>query len=180
MVYSKAKSFRCNTYKKHGGGGALADRPPLCASVPLWQSLHLPRVTEHRSRDTSHQSRITRHPSRPIAAKRLWCNNSQRRENSSRSGETTPLPPVSNTRERTSGTVRQCSRSETPIRSGLQVVPGSIVLKLDRSRVARSPHPARMSVNVGLERPAVSDWASALSWGREETDLVHELQAGSA
>src|SRR5712664_1603515 len=41
--------------------------------------------------------------------------------------------------ERTSGTVRQCSRSETPIRLGLQVVPGSSVLKLDRSRVARVP-----------------------------------------
>jgi RNA polymerase sigma-70 factor (ECF subfamily) len=36
-----------------------------------------------------------------------------------------------------------------------------------------------MLVNVGPERPAVSDWASALSWGRDEADLVHELQAGS-
>ena len=34
-------------------------------------------------------------------------------------------------------------------------------------------------VNVGSERPAVSDWASALSWGRDEAELVHELQAGS-
>ena len=34
-------------------------------------------------------------PIRPIAAKRLWCNNPQRHEKSSRSGETTPLPPVS-------------------------------------------------------------------------------------
>ena len=25
----------------------------------------------------------------------------------------------------------------------------------------------------------MSDWASALSWGRDEADLVHELQAGS-
>jgi RNA polymerase sigma-70 factor (ECF subfamily) len=31
----------------------------------------------------------------------------------------------------------------------------------------------------GPERPAVSDWASALSWGRDEAELVHELQAGS-
>ena len=31
----------------------------------------------------------------PIAAKSLWCNNLQRREISSRSGETTPLPSVS-------------------------------------------------------------------------------------
>jgi RNA polymerase sigma-70 factor (ECF subfamily) len=29
------------------------------------------------------------------------------------------------------------------------------------------------------ERPTVSDWASALSWGRDETELVTELQAGS-
>src|SRR5437762_13795843 len=36
-----------------------------------------------------------------------------------------------------------------------------------------------MPVNVESERPAVSDWASALSWGRDEADLVHELQAGS-
>ncbi len=36
-----------------------------------------------------------------------------------------------------------------------------------------------MLVNVGPERPAVSDWASALSWGRDEAELVHELQAGS-
>jgi hypothetical protein len=37
--------------------------------------------------------------SRPIAAKRLWCNNRQRHKISLRYGETTPLPPVSkNTR----------------------------------------------------------------------------------
>jgi len=29
------------------------------------------------------------------------------------------------------------------------------------------------------ERPTVSDWASALSWGRDEAELVTELQAGS-
>ncbi len=116
-------------------GPLLTGRHSVPLAIP-----HLPRVTEHRSRDTSHQSRITSHPIGPIAAESLWCNNLQRREISSRSGETTPLPPVSNTRERTSGTVRQCSRSETPIRSGLQVVPGSSVLTLDRSRVG--PHPA--------------------------------------
>src|SRR6202795_3439415 len=33
--------------------------------------------------------------------------------------------------------------------------------------------------NIGSERPAVSEWASALSWGHDETNLVHELQAGS-
>src|ERR1700682_3951683 len=36
-----------------------------------------------------------------------------------------------------------------------------------------------MLVTVGPKRPAVSDWVSALSWGRDEADLVHELQAGS-
>ncbi len=54
----------------------------------------------------------------PIAAERPWCNNERRRENSSPSGETTPLLPVSNHTERTSGT----GRSWSP----LQVVPGSI------------------------------------------------------
>src|SRR5260370_35797936 len=29
------------------------------------------------------------------------------------------------------------------------------------------------------ERPAGSDWASALSWGGDESELVNELQAGS-
>jgi RNA polymerase sigma-70 factor (ECF subfamily) len=33
--------------------------------------------------------------------------------------------------------------------------------------------------NIGSERHEVSDWANALSWGRDEADLVHELQAGS-
>jgi RNA polymerase sigma-70 factor, ECF subfamily len=32
---------------------------------------------------------------------------------------------------------------------------------------------------TGPERPTVSDWASALSWGGDETELVTELQAGS-
>jgi RNA polymerase sigma-70 factor, ECF subfamily len=32
---------------------------------------------------------------------------------------------------------------------------------------------------AGPERPALSDWASALSWGIDETRLVTELQAGS-
>src|SRR6202795_4451415 len=33
--------------------------------------------------------------------------------------------------------------------------------------------------NSGPERPALSDWASALSWGVDEPRLVTELQAGS-
>src|SRR5580765_133849 len=33
--------------------------------------------------------------------------------------------------------------------------------------------------NFSPERHLVSDWASALSWGRDESELVTELQAGS-
>jgi RNA polymerase sigma-70 factor (ECF subfamily) len=32
---------------------------------------------------------------------------------------------------------------------------------------------------AGLERQTVSDWANALSWGSDESELVNELQAGS-
>ncbi len=34
-------------------------------------------------------------------------------------------------------------------------------------------------IDDGPERQPVSDWASALSWGHDETELVTELQAGS-
>src|SRR2546427_7113366 len=61
-----------------------------------------------------------RSPIRPIAAKRLWCHNPQRYEIFSRSGETTPLLPVSKNSKRTSGTVHRRFRSKTPIRSGLR------------------------------------------------------------
>jgi hypothetical protein len=118
---------------------------PLSATLTKNRGGVLPTRCSAVGRDRqslpSYFTSLPLHSASPIAAKRLWCNNSQRHENSLLSGETTPLPPVSNTRERTSGTVRQCSRSETPIRSGLQVVPGSSVLKLDRSRVARATHP---------------------------------------
>src|SRR5258708_105032 len=53
----------------------------------------------------------THSPIRPIAAERPWCHNWHWHAKSSRSGETTPLAPVSKTRERTSGTVRRRSRS---------------------------------------------------------------------
>ncbi len=59
---------------------------PLRASLPLWQS---PGVTEQGG--TGHAVC----PIRPIAEQVLWCNNRQRYEISLRSGETTPLPPVS-------------------------------------------------------------------------------------
>ena len=46
------------------------------------------------------------------------------------------------------------------------------------------PNPAvpaspRLPFVGGAERPTVSDWASALSWGNDESELVTELQAGS-
>src|SRR5258705_2479097 len=46
------------------------------------------------------------------------------------------------------------------------------------------PNPAvpaspRLLFAGGAERPTVSDWASALSWGNDESELVTELQAGS-
>jgi hypothetical protein len=109
-VHKKLNSFvfkRFHTlYEKHPGVGVL----------PTFQPSNL---------QTCQSS-----PIRPIAADAPWCNNGQRRENSSPTGETTPLLPVSNDSERTSGTDH---RSWSP----LQVVPGSSVLYLDRSRVAR-------------------------------------------
>jgi hypothetical protein len=59
---------------------------------------------------------------RPIAAYAPWCHNWQRRAKSSRSGETTPLSPVSKNSERTSGTARSWSPT--------QVVPRYNVLTL--------------------------------------------------
>ena len=69
--------------------------------------------------------------SRPIAAKRLWCNNPQRRENSSRSGETSPLPSVSKT---TRADIGSCSPT-LPIasRAWVQRSNAKSVITLDRS-----------------------------------------------
>src|SRR5258708_11025530 len=46
------------------------------------------------------------------------------------------------------------------------------------------PNPAvpaspRLLFAGGAERPPVSDCASALSWGNDESELVNELQAGA-
>jgi RNA polymerase sigma-70 factor (ECF subfamily) len=50
----------------------------------------------------------------------------------------------------------------------------------DPSGLTRDPLQASHVPEWGEpERPAVSDWASALSWGRDESELVNELQAGS-
>ena len=50
----------------------------------------------------------------------------------------------------------------------------------DPSELNREPLQASRAPDWGEpERPSVSDWASALSWGRDESELVNELQAGS-
>ncbi|HXN51510.1 MAG TPA: sigma-70 family RNA polymerase sigma factor [Candidatus Acidoferrum sp.] len=50
----------------------------------------------------------------------------------------------------------------------------------DPSELIRKPLQASRAPRWGEpERPSVSDWASALSWGRDESELVTELQAGS-
>src|SRR5258708_27955176 len=50
----------------------------------------------------------------------------------------------------------------------------------DPSELTRQPLQAPRAPDWGEpERPSVSDWASALSWGRDESELVNELQAGS-
>jgi hypothetical protein len=66
-----------------------------------------PGLKGHRAEDDFHQSPVTNHqsPCRPIAPNLPWCNNWHRCENSSPTGETTPLPPVSKDSKRTSGTV---------------------------------------------------------------------------
>jgi len=51
---------------------------------------------------------------------------------------------------------------------------------LGPSELPRKPLQASRAPRWGEpERPSVSDWASALSWGRDESELVTELQAGS-
>ena len=51
---------------------------------------------------------------------------------------------------------------------------------VDPSELNRQPMQASRAPRwAEPERPSVSDWASALSWGRDESELVTELQAGS-
>src|ERR1700738_3913580 len=50
----------------------------------------------------------------------------------------------------------------------------------DPAEISRMPMQASRAPRwAEPERPSVSDWASALSWGRAESELVTELQAGS-
>src|SRR3984957_14990835 len=54
--------------------------------------------------------------------------------------------------------------------------PSRLQVPSTRSRLMGQEGP---DTAAGPERPALSDWASALSWGVDETRLVTELQAGS-
>jgi RNA polymerase sigma-70 factor (ECF subfamily) len=54
--------------------------------------------------------------------------------------------------------------------------PSRLQVPSTRSRFMGQEGP---DADAGPERPALSDWASALSWGVDETRLVTELQAGS-
>ena len=50
---------------------------------------------------------------------------------------------------------------------------------LGHSPTRLAPAVYRQPSQAGLERQTVSDWANALSWGNDESELVNELQAGS-
>jgi hypothetical protein len=112
LILNDLKLTRMNTYEQYRGGGQLSAQDGSQGT-----QLGIPPVA--------------RPPGRPIAADDPRCNNGRRRSNLLHPGETSPLYPVSNRSERTSvtATVRR--------RPGLQVVPGSSVLTVDRSRVAR-------------------------------------------
>src|SRR5947209_2059242 len=75
-------------------------------------------------------------------------------------------------------------RETSPLLPVSNQVSGPQALNPSLSSTARpSPSVVRAMCSVapsaGPERHIVSDWASALSWGRDEAELVTELQAGS-
>src|SRR5882757_4948106 len=78
---SLAHSFRCD-------GGVCPGVSPQPSSASTCQRQTYPQSLPHY---------FVNLPIRPIAAKRPWCHNWQSRANSSGSGETTPLSPVSKT-----------------------------------------------------------------------------------
>src|SRR6266446_2890546 len=146
-MISAPNFFRMRSSEKRCGVGALPmfqrqSLSPILTSLPPYLL-------------TSLLPYFLSSPVRPIAANRPWCHNWQRRENSSPSGETTPLPPVSKNRERTSGTVRRRSRSHPDSvgvasrawvqrsNAGFRVCTCKPRAKLDRSRVARATFPCR-------------------------------------
>ena len=148
-TYSMVKLLRCNAYKKQAGWGVLLSflvAPPyryvaptylLCLPLlrklpgvypefPFWKGGVLPTFKCAFCIPNGVAGRSTfKRSSVPLQRKALGATIGKGARNSSRSGETTPLPPVSKDSERTSGTARSWSPS--------QVVPGSSVLTLDRS-----------------------------------------------
>ena len=92
---------------------------------------------------SGHRSGTTQPATGPIAARRPWCNNWQRTRNLHDPGKqlrsSRCLKILSGHREPFDGVP-----GYTPARSGSQVVPGSTVLTLGRSRVARVTHSCRM------------------------------------
>lgn len=58
-----------------------------------------------------------------------------------------------------------------------------LIVRADNGWGTRPSHKSQFAFPRGLgpgeERQTVSEWASALSWGRDEAELVTELQAGS-
>ena len=113
-------SFVCHSYE---------NCPGVYPEFPFWKGGVLPTFKCAFCIPNGVAGRSTFKPSNdppvPLQRKALGATIGKGARNSSRSGETTPLPPVSKDSERTSGTARSWSPS--------QVVPGSSVLTLDRS-----------------------------------------------
>jgi RNA polymerase sigma-70 factor (ECF subfamily) len=87
--------------------------------------------------------------------------------------ETSPLFPVSKISRAGTGCGNVVLPTPVKGRAIRQGGPGPV--QVDRFAVTRKTD---ADLN-GPERPAVSDWASTLSWGRDESELVSELQTGS-
>ncbi len=105
--------FRMKYFQKHG-------------SRRWVNQLAIRGTSEENAAGISFESSV-----RPIAPGDPRCNNAPGARILRHPRETTPLHPVSNRSERTSVT------ATAQRRPGLQVVPGSTVLTVDRSRVAR-------------------------------------------
>ena len=111
----------------------LCQKTHRVVGTPVSRARSFQRRLSRSEPITSHESPVTSLAIRPIAAKRLWCNNSQSTRFLCVPGKQLRSPRCLRLGERTLGT----ARAWFP----LQVVPGSSVLKLDRSRVTRIPHP---------------------------------------
>ena len=116
-TYRIAKSFRFNTCEKQGVGVLWLTNCQIRAAPKVCRLRILP---------------VTCRPSVPLQPATLGATMPSGARILRQPGETTPLYPVSNRSERTSVTATARRRP------GLQVVPGSTVLTVDPSRVARS------------------------------------------